>query len=423
MYGTTLLSAATALIALAHANPIPQAAQAAQPIVPSSASGCSSAPVAKAVYFMTNPVNAPNELYALTVGKDGQLADGQVYKTGGNGANIVAPNTNTPIITDGLSSSNAVLVHGHRVYAVNAGSSTISIFAINPAQPTQLFKVSEVPTLGDFPVSMAVSKSLNQLCVANTGKRAGVACFAIESNGLFPITPLYTFALDQTNPPSNAVSMVTDNVPEVRSLYTSIQFTADETMLLATVTDGTPGIPGYIMRYPVENGVISPYITKMHTPGSTQFFTSFSLPNSNTIFALDIHAGSFFVDAAVQNFGNNLTANTPIPGSKIACWAKYADTTGSIYVTDPLTNRLVEVDSTTGDMLGTYNATDGKLGMLDLDIAGNSVYALSPSSNNLSVSVVVFDISGGATKAKLAQDFIPSGVGNVGTAQGIALYL
>ena len=45
--------------------------------------------------------------------------------------------------------------------AVNAGSNTLSLFKIDPADPTKLTKVgNDADTLGEFPVSVAFSQKL-----------------------------------------------------------------------------------------------------------------------------------------------------------------------------------------------------------------------------------------------------------------------
>ena len=45
--------------------------------------------------------------------------------------------------------------------AVNAGSKTLSLFKIDPADPTKLTKVGQdADTLGEFPVSVAFSEKL-----------------------------------------------------------------------------------------------------------------------------------------------------------------------------------------------------------------------------------------------------------------------
>jgi hypothetical protein len=45
--------------------------------------------------------------------------------------------------------------------AVNAGSNTLSLFKIDPTDPTKLSKVgNDADTLGEFPISAAFSETL-----------------------------------------------------------------------------------------------------------------------------------------------------------------------------------------------------------------------------------------------------------------------
>lgn len=88
--------------------------------------------------------------------------------------------------------------------AVNPGSNTISLFIIDPADPTKLTLLgAPADTLGEFPMSVTISTKLKQACVANSGAKAGIACFSISAKGLTALdSGLRPFALNQTTPPS-----------------------------------------------------------------------------------------------------------------------------------------------------------------------------------------------------------------------------
>ena len=65
----------------------------------------------------------------------------------------------------------------------------------------------------------------------------------------------------------------------------------------------------------------------------------------------------------------------------------------------------------------SLNLTNGNPGMIDLEAAGNFIYALSPGNANVSAAVTVFDVSGGRGSATQIQNFNPVGVG--ANAQGM----
>ena len=49
----------------------------------------------------------------------------------------------------------------------------MSLFTINPQNPTQLHLVGTVPSGGDFPNSVVINKAGTQACVLNTGAKNG----------------------------------------------------------------------------------------------------------------------------------------------------------------------------------------------------------------------------------------------------------
>jgi hypothetical protein len=103
---------------------------------------------AKAIYFMTN--QDENSVMMLPVQDDGLLAPGSVIVTGGKGASLIDAKTGQPAASDTLASQAAVRVVGSSLFAVNAGSNSLSMFAIDPADPAKLAAVGQaVPTGGD----------------------------------------------------------------------------------------------------------------------------------------------------------------------------------------------------------------------------------------------------------------------------------
>lgn len=94
----------------------------------------------------------------------GAIARGASTRAGGSGI-------------DALASQNSILVSEHLLFAVNAGSDSVSLFQINPVNPVELSLVSTFPSGGHFPVALAYSKLREMLCVANGGVQNSVQCF------------------------------------------------------------------------------------------------------------------------------------------------------------------------------------------------------------------------------------------------------
>lgn len=103
---------------------------------------------ARAIYFMTN--QDENGVIMLPVQPDGTLAAGSIISTGGAGASLIDAATGQPVQTDTLASQGAVRVAGSSLFAVNAGSNSLSMFAIDPHDPARLAAVGQpVETGGD----------------------------------------------------------------------------------------------------------------------------------------------------------------------------------------------------------------------------------------------------------------------------------
>ncbi|MCJ1312338.1 hypothetical protein MMC25_006012 [Agyrium rufum] len=385
--------------------------------------GSSSLPSAKALYFADNDPEG-NHIYALTVNSNGSLSDGGVYLTGGLGGALIQPGTNMPDIEDALSSAGSVVSANEQLFVVNAGSHTLSMFNIDPNSPTNLTLVGEpVDTLGDYPVSVAASAKLGQVCVANTGSYSGIACMPFSSEGIWQPQHLLAFQLNQTTPPTDSVGMT--NLSDGRPHYAHIEFNQDSSALLATILPGPmpANSPPYAVSYPVVDGAVSASYNIQSYSLIDQLFQVVNIPNNDTVFVIGGANTYLFLDQNADTGVSQPTSRYNITGGRASCWAVYSTTYDTIYIDDANNNRFQEIDPISGQIIGTYNVTQNtKLGMLDMATFGNSVYGLSPAFKNASASVMTLDISQGKGQARVVQDFYPTGLGMSKTVQGMAIY-
>ncbi len=82
-----------------------------------------------------------------------------------------------PLGPDGTFSQGTVKASaaGKVLAAVNPGSSTISLFSINPKNPLLISQIGQpVSSEGEFPMSLAFNKNGTQACVLNGGMVNGV---------------------------------------------------------------------------------------------------------------------------------------------------------------------------------------------------------------------------------------------------------
>jgi hypothetical protein len=261
------------------------------------------------------------------------------------------------------------------------------MFNIDATDPTKLTMVGQpVDSLGEFPMSVALSKPLNQACVANSGAKAGIACFSMcTTKGLTALdTSLRAFNINQTTPPVGPTNTVSQTF-----------FNADSTALITTVKgDPTVNNTGFLSVFPVVNNSVSTQDVRSSPTGTAVLFGSALIPNSNNIFVTDASFGSATLSLSAQNVAS-VSASTKIADQAATCWVAISDVTNSAFVTDVAVNHLVEVDTTTGKLIKELNVTNGNPGMIDLVSAGNFVYALSPGNATTKAAVTVFDVSGG----------------------------
>ncbi|KAI9829271.1 MAG: hypothetical protein M1826_005735 [Phylliscum demangeonii] len=373
---------------------------------------------------MTNEV-AANAVVAFKINNDGTLSDGSVTATGGKGGNGFDLTTNSSASPDALASQGSVRVVGRHLVVVNAGSNTVTLFSIDADDATKLVMVGKPTyTLGDFPVSVAVSERLQQACVANTGVKAGIACFEITSGGLVALESQLSrvFDLQQTTPPSIFKTDISHTV-----------FNDDSTALVTTVRgDISHTHTGLISVYPVlANGRVSTHDVRTFPPRTAALFGVAPIPGTR-----DPRTGSSAFVIADPTFGAGLfrisastgavatVALTAIPNQNGTCWATYSAATRSVFVADAMGSTLVEIDPATGAVLQDLRTTVGNLGSIDLVAPANGfVYALSFSADpHLTPAVAVYDLTAGRATARQVQNFRPSAGRLSNNAQGMAVY-
>src|SRR5215216_401695 len=180
---------------------------------------------AGALYTLTNAASG-NEVLAYSRATDGSLAFQGSYATGGLGSG------------SGLGSQSAVVVtkNNQWLFAVNAGSNQISVFAVS-TDGLQLVDV--VDSGGIRPVSLASFKDL--LYVLNAGGSGNISGFSIGADG--SLSPL----AGSTQPVSNGGVGAAPGLAQVAfsSDGTTLVVTEKSTSLIDTysVVDGIAGAP------------------------------------------------------------------------------------------------------------------------------------------------------------------------------------
>ncbi|KAA8649490.1 uncharacterized protein ATNIH1004_002161 [Aspergillus tanneri] len=376
--------------------------------------GCAAS--GKAIYFLSN--NAENAVVAVPINPDGTLHDGTVTITGGTGSNAIDRGTNETATPDALLSQGALSIVGQHLFAVNAGSNTLTMMSISDSDPTKLSLVGKsVVVPGEFPNTVAASAKHQLVCVGTTGAKAGISCSTYSpTNGLGEMDELRAFDLGQTTPPMGPVNTVSHTF-----------FSADETRLLTTVK-GDPSVnnTGFVSVFKVDAARDGPSRLaakdiRSSPMGTAVLFGTEQIPGTSSFFATDASFGGAILSLDTETDKTFLIANETVPDQQATCWVTISPTTGTAFVTDPLTNHIVEMNITDAEVItdlhtDPYNAATG---FIDLAAAGNFVYALSPGNGTSEAAVMVLDVSGGPGSAKAIQNFGLGALGVGGNAQGM----
>jgi hypothetical protein len=330
-----------------------------------------------AAYFMTNDPNG-NFVIASTIAEDGTVDPVVAVATGGIGA---SGKVETPG-PDPLFTQDSLKVGGNFLFVVNPGSNTLSMFNIDPANPTD-FRLAGLPvdTSGEFPVSVAFDPSTNHTCVVNGGAVNTVSCFSANAQtGLTPLkNTIRSLGLNQTTPATGPAGTVSD-----------IVFNANGSKLIVSVK-GVPPTAGILATFDVAaDGSLSENFTAS-TPaeGGLLPFSLTPIPGKDAVLATDAAIGFATFDFSQGNKATS--AVVPIQGQKATCWSSFSNQTQSFFLTDIGTSTVTEVsvnDKLAGSIVKQYPlAADS--GTIDNAVATigrkDFLYVLAPNKTSIDV--------------------------------------
>src|SRR5215469_11451048 len=273
-----------------------------------------------AVFVMTNAATG-NQVRVYSRQEDGSLQAADEIATGGNGSG----GTVDPLHSQG----SLILSSDHRwLFAVNAGSGTVSSFAVDGAHLTL---IDTEPTNGSSPTALAQSGDL--LYVLNAGGNGNVSGFRIAGGHLHPIT--------------NS----TANLSGGATSPTSLAFSPNGRFLVATET-ATNNIDVFRVR---SNGTLSGIVANA-SAGATPFAAVFA-PNGALIVGNASNSISSYRLDWDQSLGV-ITNALPTLG-QATCWDVIAR------------GRLVyTANAGTSNLSGFTIARDGSLSAIDSTIVG-----------------------------------------------------
>jgi 6-phosphogluconolactonase (cycloisomerase 2 family) len=190
-----------------------------------------------AVFVQTNK-RLGNTIVVYRRDNDGDLSRVREVPTGGLGGATAGP------AVDALASQGSLIFQDDRLFAVNAGSNTITMFRV---KGDKLERLQVIWSGGLLPVSIAVRKDL--VYVLNAGGAGAVQGYRLEKKRrLVPIKDgRRSLGLNNANPPDFATS------PAQVGISPNGRFVLVSTKALNTIVAFAIGRGGNLARHPVVN--------------------------------------------------------------------------------------------------------------------------------------------------------------------------
>jgi len=314
-----------------------------------------------AVYTMTNAVNG-NEVLAFSRSADGSLAPDGTFATGGSGTGGGLGNQRGLI----LSPDNRLL------FAVNAGSDTISVFKVTPKS---LMLIDTIGSGGVLPISLALYKNL--LYVLNAGGSDSgadnISGFIIGQDGT--LSPLAGSAQPLSQPATGPAQ---------------IEFTPDGNVLVVT-EKATNKIDTYVVD---NTGLASAPVT-FDSEGITPF--GFALGKQNLLLVSEAAGGSADASSVssyvVYPDGDLAVISAKVPTHETAaCWLVVTKNGRFAFTTNAGDGSISGFGINKDGYIFLLDA-DGKTGItgmgsvpLDMAFSKNSHFLYSLNSGNGTIS-------------------------------------
>jgi 6-phosphogluconolactonase (cycloisomerase 2 family) len=342
------------------------------------------------VYVLTNQPTG-NAVMVFHRDAAGMLTFAGSFASGGKGAGTGA---------DPLGSQGAVVLSedNHLLFAVNAGSSSISVFSVSGDGLTLLDTVSSG---GVEPLSLTVRRDL--VYVVNSGGNPNISGFRIEPAGC-PCGRSKILA---------PLSGSTHNLPGgAAAAPAEVAFNSDGSVLLVT-EKGTNLIDTFTVD---DDGVAQPGVS-FPSNGATPF--GFGFGHNNIAVVSDAAGGPSGTSALssyeVDEDGGNLEVITPALGDtqKAACWVVVTKNGRFAYTSNTGSNTISSYTiSEEGDLaLMNVTAASGNI-PLDMALSRNGRFLYARNAGNSAVTGFRVEANGSLTPVTSAAG-LPAGAAGI----------
>ena len=298
------------------------------------------------VVFVQNDSVTGNQIVAYDRAEDGTLTQARTYATGGLGGVL------TGSVVDHLASQGSLTYdrrHG-LLYAVNAGSNTVSVFSV---RGDRLFLRQLLPSGGTFPVSVAVHDNLVYVLNARAG--GSVQGYRVFFGFVLPL---------RHSNRSLALPAVT--TPEFVSTPGQVAFSPDGSQLLVTTkANGSAidvfgvGQDGRLAATPVVNS----------EPGTVPFAVDFDAAGHLVVTEAGTNALATF---SLASNGTIAPIDAKPTSQSATCWVVQAN--GTFYASNAGSASLTGFRSSPAGVLAPVGQTTTDAGTVDAAVTADGQY-------------------------------------------------
>ena len=338
---------------------------------------------ASAVFVQTDGL-AGNAVVAYDRAPDGSLHQAGTYRTGGFGGQL------TGSVVDHLASQGSLVYDRGLLYAVNAGSNTVTVFAVHG---DRLIRLETLGSGGAFPVSVTTHGALVYVLNARNG---GIVQGYVRVGDILVRVPSW----------NRALGLDATQTPEFTSTPGQVAFTPDGSKLVVT----TKGNGSAIDVFAVDRlGGLSSQPVKNVEQGAVPFAVTFDAGGHLVVAEAGTNAVATF---SIRADGTLAPVAQAATGQAATCWIAGAG--ASFFASNAGSASLSGfADAGSGALVARGNtATDA--GTVDAAVSGDGHF-LYVQAGKAGI-VDAFRIGAGGGLTAVGSIVVPDGIGGEGIA-------
>ncbi len=296
------------------------------------------------VVFVQTDNPSGNAVVAYDRADNGTLTQAGTYPTGGSGGVL------TGSVVDHLASQASLTYDDQHslLFAVNAGSNTVSVFSVNG---DRLALQQVLPSYGEFPVSVAVHDDLVYVLNARAG--GSVQGYGIFGGHVFPVGT------------DRALGLNTALTPEFVNTPGQVAFSPDGSQLIVTTKANGSSIDVFRVGF---FGALSSAVVNAE-PGTVPFAVTFDGAGNLVV----TEAGTNAVATFDLHYDGTVALLHSVPTNQTAtCWI--VGVNGQFYASNAGSASLTRVQSGPGGTLTVFGNTATDAGSVDAAISTHSHY-------------------------------------------------